>query len=636
MSVRQLFLMLLCFSASAHANAISQHQLTLAYKTSFRSAKVIVNKMTDREKIGQLMLLDFRYWKKNDEKPSKKNEVTKITPEIKEVINYFDLGGIILFRENLYNTTQVIDLIQGMQDARSTMPLFIAIDQEGGYVTRLREGVEMPGNMALGASGDPHFAKQAGEVHGSELAALGFNFNFAPVVDVNSNQNNPVIGVRSYSDDLPIINEMSAAYIEGIHQYGLLTLAKHFPGHGNVSVDSHHALPIVPYSEAQWRAVDLKAFENVFAKGVDAVMTAHVVVPSVDNSKLISSLTGKLIGRPATLSKKMLTGILRDELHFKGLIVTDALDMGAIANNFDPSWTVETAILAGADVILMPVKMWDQNALKKLEKIYKYLEQQMKINPQLTKRINQSARLIVQTKLAQKLSAKPVDKHHALMIVNSKKHLAIEANIAEKAITLIENKGVLPFALLPSTNVLVISDEAPRNEIVKSELMNIAKHFKKIKFHVETSALKLSGNDINQAVFTQKIAKADYVILITYNLKNSAANAQAVINLSHQMKKPTVVIASRNPYDIAYLNNVKANIAIYGITGFDVTNDVRNKLEANIRAGIRTLFKDPMTGKPLNDPSAKLPVNIKDRHNRKIIYHRGYGLSYASTKKHSG
>jgi beta-glucosidase-like glycosyl hydrolase len=120
--------------------------------------------------------------------------------------------------------------------------LFIAIDQEGGYVTRLREGVEMPGNMALGATGDPHFAKQAGHVHGSELAALGFNFNFAPVVDVNSNQNNPVIGVRSYSDDLAIIDEMSAAYIAGIHQYGLLTAAKQIA----ININNRREIKIKP------------------------------------------------------------------------------------------------------------------------------------------------------------------------------------------------------------------------------------------------------------------------------------------------------------------------------------------------------------------------------------------------------
>jgi len=384
----------------------------------------------------------------------------------------------------------------------------------------------------------------------------------------------------------------------------------------------------VPYSEAQWRAVDLKAFENVFSKGVDAVMTAHVVVPSIDNSQLTSPLTRKVIGRPATLSKKILTGILRDELHFKGLIITDALDMGAIANNFEPSWTVETAILAGADVILMPVKLWDQNAVQDLEKIYQHLELQMQINPRLAKRIDQSARLIVQTKLAHKISAKPVNKPHALMIVNSKKHLAIEAHIAEKAITLIENKGVLPFALLPSTNVLVISDEAPRNALVASELMNIAKHFKKVNMHVETSVLKMSEGNINKGLFKQKIAKANYVILITYNLSNTAENAQAVINLSDKMKKPMVLISSRNPYDIAYLNNVKANIAIYGITGFDVTNNVRNKLEANISAGIRTLFKDPNTGKAFNSPTGKLPVDIKIADGKGVLYPFCHGLSY--------
>ncbi len=601
-------------------------KLNEAYQDPSAFAKSFVDNMSAREKIGQVLMLDFRYWGTNADGGAK--ELTNMTEQLQQVISDYHLGGVVLFRENLYTTEQTIALIQGFQDARSNLPLFIAIDQEGGYVTRLREGVEMPGNMALGATGDPHFAKQAGHVHGSELAALGFNFNFAPVVDVNSNQNNPVIGVRSYSDDLAIIDEMSAAYIAGIHQYGLLTAGKHFPGHGNVSVDSHHGLPIVPYSEAQWRAVDLKAFANVFANGVDAVMTAHVVVPSIDDSKLTSALTGKVIGRPATLSKKMLTGILRDELHFKGLIVTDALAMGAIANNFEPSWTVETAILAGADVILMPVKLSAQNSLQKLEKIYQHLELQMQINPQLAQRVDQSARLIVQTKLAQKISAQAVDKQHALMIVNSKKHLAIEAHIAEKAITLIENKGVLPFALRRSTQVLVISDEAPRNALVENELMNIAAPFENVNMDVEKSVLKLSGSDINKALFKQKIAKANYVILITYNLNNTAENAQAVIDLSDEMQKPLVVIAARNPYDIASLTGVKANIAVYGVTGFDVTNNNRNKLEANIRAGVRSLFILAEHRAALNAPTGKLPVDIKSVDGETLLYCLGHGLRY--------
>jgi len=617
---------LLSCAFSVNAHVLSQEELDKAYQTPETSAKQLVAEMSLREKIGQLIMLDFRYWgvDENDEPKL----VVNVNNEIKQVIRNYDLGNVILFRENLYNTEQTINFIQDLQDSRTNLPLFVATDQEGGYVTRLREGTEMPGNMAVAATRDSKLAKKSGQVHGLELSALGINFNFGPVVDVNAEQRNPIIGVRSYSSNLALIDEMSGAYIEGLSESGVLNAVKHFPGHGNVKIDSHYGLAIVPYTRQEWEAVDLQAFKNVFKNGADAVMTAHVIVPSVDDAKLTSPLTGEVIGTPATLSKKILTGVLREELDFNGLILTDALDMGAIANNFEPSWTVEHALLAGADITLMPLRVWNKEAVADLEKIYSHLETQSKSNPELAKRIDQSVLRIVTKKLTEKISAQPVDKEHADKVVQSVANKSAERHIAERSITLIENQNILPFKLKNKTKIVVISDESARNNLIADEIALISEKFKSVDISVEKITVKMTENKLPENQLKQSIENADYVIAVTYNLTGSSPNAQKLIDITNKQNKPTVVISSRNPYDIAYLNGVKANIAIYGITGFDVTNNNRNNLEANIRAGVRTLFLEPDTNAPLNQPSGQLPVDIKNKENTKIIYPIGHGLTY--------
>uniref|UniRef100_A0A8W7P979 beta-N-acetylhexosaminidase n=1 Tax=Anopheles coluzzii TaxID=1518534 RepID=A0A8W7P979_ANOCL len=245
--------------------------------------------MSTREKIGQILMLDVRNWGKNA--AGEPENVTVLPAELAKVVTDYRLGSVILFRENFINTPQSYQLIQDLQKASYQLPLLISTDQEGGYVTRLREGTEMPGNMALSATRNESMAQGVGEVHGAELNALGVHINFAPVLDVNTNQNNPVIG--------------------------------------------------------EWRQTDLVPFKNAVENGLDAVLTAHIIVPALDDTKVISKKDGTEIGLPATLSKKIISGILRDELKFKGLVFTDAMDMGAIADNFGASEATEMALMAG-------------------------------------------------------------------------------------------------------------------------------------------------------------------------------------------------------------------------------------------------------------------------------------------------
>ncbi|EGT3624632.1 glycoside hydrolase family 3 protein, partial [Morganella morganii] len=525
----------------------------------------------------------------------------------------------------LIDTHQTVQLINDIQSSRYKLPLFISTDQEGGYITRLRVGTEMPGNMALGAARDPELAKLTGDIHGSELSALGFNMNFGPVADINNNQNNPVIGVRAYSDRKELTEILSAAYIRGIHQHGIITALKHFPGHGNVSADSHVALPVVTSDEKSWRQTELPPFTYALQHGADAVMTAHIIVPALDDTKIITR-DGSEAGTPATLSKPILTGILRDELHFQGLIITDAMDMKAITDNFNLNFAVERALTAGADIILMPVKMWDEDAVKRLDSLYRYLDEQAQKNPELQQRIDESARRVVLMKLNKAISGSAADPLIAQHIVASEQHKNQENYVSEQAVTVIKNDGILPYHLKQNNRILVISDEHPRNQLIKKHLDDIARETE-THIHVSTQKIKTDKKRLSEKKINSMISGQDLILLVTYNLKNRNTDAQFIIDSADSAGISVIVISARDPYDIAYLSNVKANIAIYGITGFDITNGQRNALETNIRSGLRTLFSGK-NSEPLNSPAGRLPVDIKDPESGIVLYPYGTGETY--------
>ncbi|WP_145538368.1 glycoside hydrolase family 3 protein [Yersinia alsatica] len=614
---------ILLFSSCAYADVIPDPQLKEMWLSPQVSAEKIISNMSFEEKLGQILMVDIRSWN-NDNNDDKKPFIA-INDTVSKMIRDYHLGSIILFRENLIDTPQTVELINNLQRARSNFPLFISTDQEGGYVTRLRVGTEMPGNMALGATGSSKLAEQAGSIHGYELSSLGFNFNFGPVVDVNNNQNNPVIGVRSYSDDPVLVGELARSYINGIHKSNVLTSLKHFPGHGNVSSDTHFALPTVNIDKASWQQVELKPFVEVMPV-TDAIMTAHIVVPALDNA-MLTNIKGEKIGTPATLSKPILTGILRNQLKFNGLILTDAMDMGAITGNFDRNWSIKQAIMAGNDIVLMPMEIKNSASVEQLKGLYHYLKAEAVKDPVLKQRIEDAAQRVIYTKLSKRISADPHDVATAERVVASKNHKDIENFISEQAITLIKNDNVLPYHLKPQNNIMVFSDEKPRNELITKHLYDIADQFR-VTFDVKNEVIKLDKDDIRPEEIARQIKGQNLIILATYNLKLNPVNAQRIIDVANKENIPLVVISSRNPYDIAYLSNVKANIAIYGITGFDVTNNVRNSLETNIRSGLQTLFQGTK-GKldVLAKPHGKLPVDIRTPDNSQILYPRGYGLT---------
>ncbi|GIH22107.1 hypothetical protein Aph01nite_04170 [Acrocarpospora phusangensis] len=303
-----------------------------------------LQKMTVEEKVGQLFM-PVLYGSRADA-PHQENQARFGVGSPAQVIEKYHLGGMILFpgTGNIVDAKQLAQLTYGLRAASPEVPLLIGVDQENGLVSRLGDLVtKLPGAQTIGDTGDPANARAAAKITGAELRALGISMDFAPVADVNVNPKNPVIGPRAYGSDPELVADMVEAAVKGFHDSGVAATAKHFPGHGDTATDSHTALPVIRHTRAEWERLDAPPFRAAIDAGVDAIMSAHIVMPRLDSS-----------GDPATLSKKILTGLLREELGFKGVISTDALNMDGVRKKYGDSEVAIRAILAGADILLMP------------------------------------------------------------------------------------------------------------------------------------------------------------------------------------------------------------------------------------------------------------------------------------------
>ena len=298
--------------------------------------------MTLREKVGQLFwvrpeTLDFSL------NPEKKT----LTQTMRQNLEQYPVGGIAVFKKNIQDENQLSSLIADFQSA-SKIPMIVAVDEEGGAVARLanHEAFSLPkytSDRDIGKTGDPEQARQMGRTIGGYLRFYGFNLDFAPVADVDSNPANPVIGRRAYSTDAQQTAQMAAAAVEGFYEAGMLCTVKHFPGHGDTGQDSHYGTVTSYKTWEEIKAMEMLPFEAGIAAGADVVMTAHITTPNATTD-----------GLPASLSYTMITERLRGELGFQGVIVTDALEMNAIKNHFTPAESAVAALRAGVDVLLMP------------------------------------------------------------------------------------------------------------------------------------------------------------------------------------------------------------------------------------------------------------------------------------------
>jgi beta-N-acetylhexosaminidase len=548
-----------------------------------------IDDLTLEEKIGQMLMPDFRNF---NGKP-----VTDMLPEIRELIQKYHLGGVILFRENVVTTEQTAELVAEYQQAAEKFGLLISIDQEGGIVTRLQSGTNMPGNMALGATRSKELAWKVGHAIGEELYALGINMNLAPVLDVNNNPDNPVIGVRSFGENPELVAELGVSYIKGLQDSGVAATAKHFPGHGDTAVDSHLGLPEVPHDRDRLQKVELYPFQKAMEAGIDAIMTAHVTFPKVDDTKVISQKDGTEISLPATLSYKVLTELMREEMGFDGVIITDAMNMKAISDHFGPVDAAVRAVQAGADIVLMPVG---------LEEVANGLKKAVQNGDISQERINASVKRILTLKVKRGIFKQetPPDMQQiidqALRVVGSQEHKQVEAEAAAKSITLVKNDHVLPLQTSKVNNLVVVGNTM------------IASLEKAVRTYVPNTTVIQASAPLNEAQL-QKVKEADAVIVGTYT-----SNVSGRLPSSPQMKMvqqilantdaPVIAIGIRNPYDLMAYPHVDAYLAQYGFQ------------QASFQAAVDTIFG-------VNTPTGKLPVTIPS-YDGGVLYEYGHGLTY--------
>lgn len=434
--------------------------------STLSSCTVTESKQTEpslRQMLAQKLMIDIRYFcapeslKRYKGRVSCSQKVTKLPQELAKIITSSDLGGVILFAENFATIDQSTQLIHDLQEAAKqselSAPLFISVDQEGGRVARLPRtwSTPMSGNMAIGATYHKHgdkFARESGKVLGAELAALGINVNHGPTVDVNVNAKNPVINIRSFGESADLVANLGVAQAKAIQQQGVVATLKHFPGHGDTHVDSHTGLPRVNHSIEQVQSVDLLPFQSAIDAGIaEMIMTAHIQYPQLDSSTFVST-DGKTMVKPATMSKVILTDLLRTKMGFQGVVITDALDMAGISEFFSEYQAVVETFKAGADIALMPLKIRSIEDIDAIDKLLDELESAV-IKGQLTRgEITASYNRIrsLKTKfdlndaLQASLESKIVSANKRLATEDSKR---IEKSLAQASLTLLKGNGKL-------------------------------------------------------------------------------------------------------------------------------------------------------------------------------------------------
>jgi beta-N-acetylhexosaminidase len=538
------------------------------------------------EKIGQMTWTHVYGSSADDTSMAASNQERYGVNTPAEVVEKYNLGGVLYFAwsGNTNNPQQVAGLSNGLQQTAvgadgKGIPLAVTIDQEGGLVARIGPpATVLPGNMALGATADKDLARAQGEILGSEMRAMGINVDFAPVLDLNSNPDNPVIGIRSMGEDPALVSELGAAQIDGLQAHNVGAAAKHFPGHGDTSVDSHYGLPTVTYDRATLNK-HLEPFKAAIAAGVDMVMTAHIIVEAIDPEM------------PGTLSHKVLTGLLRDELGFKGLVTTDALDMAAMAAEWPQEEIAVKAIQAGSDILLNDVDASFAGVHAAVE------------SGEITEaRLDESVRRILEWKVKRGVFEQPMaDPSSVDKLVGTAGNLATANLISDRAVTLVRNENrVLPLA--PGSSVLMVGAGSAWPELAGPLL-------KEQGFAVtEDYENGASPSAAYRARAVAAAGRVDAVVFASYNATSNTAQQQMVAELA-ATGTPVIVIATRNPYDVSVFPGADAVLNGYGVK------------EVNFHGVVRAISGAV-------NPSGKLPVNVPEADGDGVLLPLGFGLQY--------
>ncbi|MGP0585786.1 beta-N-acetylhexosaminidase [Paenibacillus timonensis] len=498
---------------------------------------------TLEEKIGQLFICGFH----------------SLVPDeqIKTLVQHYHVGGVVYFRRNIASVEQLAELsrsLQALPRSRPELPLFVSIDQEGGMVARLdHEGMSrIPGNMALGAADDPSLTEEVARLAAKEMLQLGINFNFAPCVDVNNNPANPVIGVRSFGERPDRVAAQGAAAVRGYQNQGVIATAKHFPGHGDTAVDSHRGLASVPHGKERLHQVELAPFREAIAAGVDAIMTAHVIFPAFEPD-----------GIPATLSRRVLTGLLREELGFGGLIVTDCLEMKAIAEHYGIAEGAVQAIEAGADLVLVSHTLADQRAA--IERVAEAVRSgrisEARIDRSLERILALKAKRIGSAEQA--LTAATAGEGP---LTSEAESGALLRKAAERSVTLVKGAGSLP--LESDRPVLVVWPELRHRTEVDEPAVHpytLADALRPLHSNVSATVIGTQPSDEEITTVMERSHEFDQIVVATYTAEGGISEGQQslVRRLQQLPDKRLIIVSTRNPYDLLAFPEIETYLCLY-------------------------------------------------------------------------
>ncbi|MFD7699497.1 glycoside hydrolase family 3 protein [Streptomyces caelestis] len=584
-----------------------------------RRLRALVSRMTLEEKVGQLFVMRVHGHSATDPDQA---DVDANLEEIgvrtaAELLARYRVGGIIYFAwaHNTRDPHQIADLSNGIQRAslglERGLPVLISTDQEHGIVARVGEPATLfPGAMSVGAGyggrealprkgggggragGSRSDARTLGRIAGSELRALGIRQNYSPVADVNVDPANPVIGVRSFGSDPDAVADLVVAEVEGYESSGVASTAKHFPGHGDTVDDSHARLPYIHHTREQWEQLDAPPFRAAVAAGIDSIMTAHIVVPALDASE-----------DPATLSRPILTGILREELGYDGVVVTDSLGMEGVRTKYGDDRVPVLALKAGVDQLLNPPSLdvaWNAvlNAVR---------------DGELTEaRLDESILRVLRLKARLGLFDDPYVGHAGVdRTVGTRSHLAAADRIAEHGTTLLVNEGgLLPLSRRRTPRVLVVgADPASPSGTTGPPTGVLAGALTELGF---TATALSTGTAPSAATVAKAVAAArdaDAVVVGTYNV-DATSSQKTLVEQLLATGRPVVAVAIRNPYDVAHLPGVAAYVATYSWT------DVELRAAARVIAG-------------RVHPRGTLPVPVQRADDpATVLYPVGHGLTY--------
>ena len=596
---------LVAASQRAHSNASPPAYSGRPSKEALKWADGELKRMSLDEKIGQLISIGINATFLNQESEAYKS--------LRRQVLENHVGGIILFRGPVYESAHLVNRMQQL----ARRPLIISADLEAGAGMRFDDTINFPWNMAVGATGNPDYARRQGEVTAREARALGVQQIFAPVADVNNNAANPVINVRSYGEDPQSVARFVAAFTEGAQRGGVVATAKHFPGHGDTAIDSHRGLPVINVSRARLEQVELVPFRAAIAAGVGAIMSAHIGLPQIDPTE-VSPLPRESIVRPVyteegdqllnekaalpgTLSPLVLNGLLRKGLSFDRMVVTDALDMSGLTIYFKQDEAAVRAVLAGADMLLKPA---DPDAC------IRGLREAVRTGRLTERRIEESARRILIAKYDLGLVSRRVapleEIDHA---VSSPAAQALAQEIADHAITLVRDEGRLlqSGGLKPGARIfnLAITNGEDRFWIANAFAGTMARAGRRM----QTSVLDYRSSEEEMRQALAQAEKADIVVASLYGrVRTGAANSgglpeQGTRVLSELLarRKPVIGISFGNPYLLQNFAALGTYLVAYG--------DMPSLQRAAARALLREI-----------DIAGRLPITLPG------LYARGTGI----------